>query len=105
MSDLAQTITALGTLVAAIGAVIIGYRNSKAAADAREKARDAANAATAAKLTAEHSQAEIVATKDGVFEVGKKIDGRLDELLELTKQAALAEGRLQGRASERDERP
>ena len=93
MDGLAQTITAIGTLVAAIGAVVIGYRNSRKADAAKEKATAAAAAALIAKEAAEDSKKEIIATKDGVFEVGKAIDGRLTELLEITKQAALAEGR------------
>lgn len=101
MPELAATITALGTLVAAVGALVISWNNRRAASDAREKAAVAAAAAEAAKAAALDSQREIIATKEGVFEVGKQIDGRLTQLLSLTKEAALAEGRLEGAASER----
>lgn len=93
MDGLANTIVALATLVTAIGAAVIGWRNSKKADQAREKAAIAAAAAMTAKEAAEDSKKEIIATKDGVFEVGKQIDGRLSELLKLTESAALAEGR------------
>jgi type II secretory pathway pseudopilin PulG len=105
VNDLPATITALGTLVAAIGALVISWNNRRAAAEAREKAAVAAAAAEAAKLAALDSQREIIATKEGVFEVGKQIDGRLTELLTLTKESALAEGRLEGAATERATRP
>jgi hypothetical protein len=62
------------TLVA-LGALIIGLRNSRKVDDAK---------------------AEIVQTKDGVFELGKAVDGRLKELLEITKSAATAEGHAAG---------
>lgn len=89
----ADTILAIATLVTALGAVAVGWRNSRKADAAKEEAALAAAAALTAKEAAEASKREIVATKDGVFEVGKQIDGRLSELLKLTEQAALAEGR------------
>jgi hypothetical protein len=94
MTDLDYT--QLGTLIAAIAAVLVGFRNSRKADAAREKAVTAAEAAAAAKFAAEASQKEVIATKDGVFEVGKQIDGRLSELLKLTEQAAYAAGKLAG---------
>ena len=96
MSDLANTIVALATLVTAIGAVVIGYRNSLKAEAARERASEAVAAAEAAKVAASRAEVDIIATRNGVFEVGKQIDGRLSELLELTKAAAYAEGKLAG---------
>lgn len=93
---MAETIIAIATLVTAIGAVIIGWRNSRKADEAREKAALAAAAAHTAKEAALASQAEIIATKEGVFEVGKQIDGRLTALLEITRKSAYAEGQLAG---------
>ncbi len=95
MSDLAATITALATLVAAIGAVLVGIRNSR-------KAEVAAIAATIAKEAAEASQREVVATKDGVFEVGRQIDGRLTQLMATATALARAEGIAQGEQAQRD---
>ena len=43
---------------------------------------------------------EIVSTKAGIFEIGKRIDGRLSSLLTITEEAALAKGRLEGQATE-----
>jgi hypothetical protein len=88
--------TDLGTLIAALVAVFLGLRNSRKADDAKDKAVVAVEAANAAKVAAENSQKEIVKTKDGVFEVGAAIDGRLSELLKLTEQAAYAAGKLAG---------
>jgi hypothetical protein len=101
VNDLAAVLTALGVLVAAIGsvsAVVVGYLNRRAMTAAKDKASDAAAAALVAKTAAEDSKREIIATKDGVFELGKQIDGRLSQLLELTRESALAEGRLEGPA-------
>ena len=97
----ATLVGALTAMVAALGGVIVAWRNSKKADDAREKAAVAAAAAQAAKQAAEDMKKEVILTKDGVFEVGKQIDGRLSALLELTKQASLAEGRLEGIASQK----
>lgn len=97
MSDVPQTITALATLVAALGAVLLGWRNSHKADAAKEKAALAAAAAVTAKEAAEASQRDVIATKDGVFEVGKQIDGRLSELLKLTEKAAYAAGLAAGK--------
>jgi hypothetical protein len=82
MADLPATLTALATLIAAVGALFISWRSARSAQDAKT---------------------EIISTKDGVFEVGKKIDGRLTELLKLTEAAARAQGLLNGRAAEKAE--
>jgi hypothetical protein len=88
--------TEIATLIAAVGAVLLSFRNSRSADAAKDKAVIAVEAANAAKVAAEASQKEIVKTKDGVFEVGAAIDGRLSELLKLTEQAAYAAGKLAG---------
>lgn len=88
--------TEIGTLIAALVAVYLSFRNSRKADAAKDKAVIAVEAANAAKVAAENSQREVIATKDGVFEVGKQIDGRLSELLKLTEQAAYAAGKLAG---------
>ena len=93
---MAETIIALATLITATGAVLVGWRNSRKADEAREKAAIAAAAALTAKEAAEASKREIVLTKEGVFEVGKQIDGRLSELLKLTEDSAFARGQLAG---------
>jgi hypothetical protein len=95
MNDIASTITALGTLVAAIGAVILAWRNSQKADEAKVKATLAAEAAAAA-------QREVIATKDGVFEVGRQIDGRLTQLMASATALARAEGVAQGEQRQRD---
>ncbi len=91
MSD--AVLVAIIAAIPATVAVVIGLRNARSAAKA-------AAAAEAAKLAAQTSQAEIVATRDGVFEVGKRIDGRLSELLETSKAAARAQGHAEGVTAE-----
>jgi hypothetical protein len=44
----------------------------------------------------------IIATQDGVFEVGQRIDGRLSELLETTRALSRAEGKAEGEQAQRD---
>jgi hypothetical protein len=96
LEGLPAILVALGTLATAIGALFVSYTNARKADRAAIEATAAAKAAADAKRAAEASQADIVATKDGVFALGPQIDGRLTELLELTRQSALAEGRLEG---------
>jgi type II secretory pathway component GspD/PulD (secretin) len=96
MEGIAAIIVSVGTLIGAVAAAVIAYRNSTAATAAREAAAVAAAAAELARQEAADAKREIVLTKSGVFEVGKAIDGRLTALLELTRTSALAEGRLQG---------
>lgn len=113
MTDIAGTISALGTLLGAIGAFVtalgafwLAYRNSKRGEEARIKAAadvqiakdEAAAAALKAAIAAESAadaKKAIVKVGDDLFVVGKQIDGRLTQLLELTRTSAIAEGRLQ----------
>lgn len=104
MNDLPATLTALGTLVAAVGALYLSFRNSKKADDARDKAIAAAMQAAQAKAEAEDAKGAIVKVGDDLFRVGKQIDGRLSELLELTARASRAEGLEAGRISEKARR-
>jgi hypothetical protein len=85
----AEVIVAVATLVTALGAVIVAWR--------------AAGRAKEAKDAADSNRLEIVATKDGVFEIGKRIDGRLTQLLKTTEELARAQGELVGRAAQKTE--
>lgn len=103
MTD-SSTLTGIAAIIAASGAVVatvLGYLNRRSMGVQREKAAEAAAAAEAARVAAEDSKREIIATKDGVFELGRAVDGRFTELLRVTKAAALAEGRLEGTATEK----
>ena len=102
MDGLAQTITAIGTLVAAIGAVVIGYRNSRKADAAKDKAETAAVAAAVAKEAALASKREVLVVGDRVVEVGKQLDGRLSELLAEARKTSRAEGFSAGEQAQRD---
>lgn len=89
----ADTLTALAAVIAAAGAIVTGilsFLNRKAA-------RDAADRALLAKEAAEASQTAIVRTEQGVFELGRQIDGRLSELLKTTADLARAEGLASGK--------
>ena len=109
MTDIAATLTALGTLVAAVGAVLIGLRNSSKADAAREKAATAAVAAAAAKEAAAESKREIIAVGDKLYLLDKRVDGRLTELLEQARREGIAnadlarfEGHQAGEQAQRD---
>ena len=56
--------TEIGTLIAALVAVYLSFRNSRKADAAKDKAVIAVEAANAAKVAAENSQREVIATKD-----------------------------------------
>ena len=86
--DIPATITALGALVSAIGVILLAFWSYRA----KERAAVAADKATVAAALAAESQKAIIATKDGIFELGQRVDGRLSELLELTRTSAHAEG-------------
>lgn len=93
-TDVPATLTGISTLVAAIGALVVSVLGAWRASSARR-------AADAAKVIAEDSKIEIIATKQGVFELGKQLDGRLKLLLETTASASRAAGRVEGRQEER----
>jgi hypothetical protein len=105
-------LTAIGSIVSALGvalAVVLGYLNRRSALAAKERAEEAAIKATtaaslaaAARSAAEASQAEILLTHGEVVEVGKRIDGRLSELLKSSIAQARAEGRSEGEQAQRD---
>lgn len=58
-------------------------------------------AAERAEASAAESKSAIVRTEDGVHELGKRVDGRLEELLKMTETAARAAGMAAGIAQER----
>jgi hypothetical protein len=95
-TDLPGTLTAIATLIAAISAVVLTWRNAIRARKVQEAAVAAHEAALAAKTIAEASKAEIIAVQGGVYELGKRLDGRLEQLLKLTDAAARASGRAAG---------
>ena len=80
----AETITAIAALVAAIGGIV------------------AAILAHRAKATAEAAEKAVVAVGDNVFELGKRMDGPLSELLSTTRALARAEGVAAGEQAQRD---
>lgn len=99
--DLATLIGALTGMVAAIGALYVAVRNSRKADEARDKALVAATKASDAADEAKASKAAVMLVGDNVVEVGKRIDGRLSELLETARALARAQGIAEGTEQER----
>jgi ribosomal protein RSM22 (predicted rRNA methylase) len=109
---IAAIILAIATLLTAFGALVVSLRNGQKVNDAAvaaesakiiaaDKGAAAVAAAEAAKLAALSSNALLVETNGEIRELGKRVDGRLSEVLALTKAKALAEGRLEGQAAEK----
>jgi len=85
VSDLGGTLGTIGALVTAASAIVaavISYRNSR---------------------KVDGAQKEILVTRGEVVEVGKRIDGRLSELLATTEKLARAQGVAEGRAAQKAE--
>lgn len=83
MSDAVQLVIVTG--IVGIATMII-----KGFIDANAKKVEVVAAAEAAKVAQKLAEVEI------------KIDGRLTQLLEITKKAALAEGKIEGKAEEKE---
>jgi hypothetical protein len=111
-NDVIGILTAVGSVITASGvllAVALGYLNRRASIAAKERSEDAALKATEAASKASEAadlaaanQREIVVIHGEVVEVGKRIDGRLSELLKSTSALSRAEGRAEGEQSQRD---
>lgn len=102
MGDPVPVITAVTALVVAVGALVLNFLKQRSADRAAVAAEDAKAAAMRAAELAEESHAEIIATKKGVFELGKQIDGRMGDLLEAVRKSAHAEGKAEGEQAQRD---
>jgi hypothetical protein len=126
VENVAAVISAFAALVLAAGAFLTARGNARkadaakvaaaleaakaeeAAIEIREQAAAAAAAASAAKQAAIESTAKMVQIGDAVYELGKRVDGRLTELLDAAKalgisqaQEAMAKGIVQGAKAER----
>lgn len=89
--DIPATIAAVGTLVTAVGTILIAFWAYRAKT----------HAARAAELAASN-KGDIAVVQGEVREVGSRIDGRLTALLKSSSDLARAEGVAQGEQSERD---
>jgi hypothetical protein len=85
LASIGTFLAAAGGFVAAVGAFVVANRN-------REKAEAAKVAAEVAAGVARDLKREVVSIGGEVFELGKRVDGRLSELLEASIAKALAEG-------------
>lgn len=102
MLDVPATLNAIAGIGTPLGVILIGYWAYKGKADfesAKIDAEAARVAAEAAKADAALARADMILTKDGVFEIGKKVDGRLSELIEEIKKSSKAEGKAEGLAA------
>jgi Ca2+-binding RTX toxin-like protein len=93
-SEFAATITALGTLIVAIGGATVAVGTFWLAARNRRDARKT-------RQIAEDNKAELVRVGDKIYRLSENVDGKLTRLLDLTEKAAHAEGRLEGIAAEK----
>jgi hypothetical protein len=103
--DVPATITAIAAVITAVGFIvtaILTFMNRRATMAARDRATVAADAAVAAQTAIESSKRDLVETANGIFEVGKKLDGRLTQLLEAATALARAEGKAEGEQAQRD---
>jgi len=91
--DWPATITALGALITAVGVIVIAFLNYRRAE--HERVHRAAQ-----EELLRDGNTELVRTNKGIFALGKQLDGRLQELLEVTESAARAQGVLEGRAAQ-----
>lgn len=97
---MAETLTALAAVITAVGVIVIGFLTYRRTSRADTVAAKAADAAVQAQSAAMDAKAAVVETKDGIYQIGKRIDGRMDELLAAAKATAHAAGMLEQR--ERD---
>ena len=101
MDDLPATIAAFTALIVAVGAFVLNFLKDRHAERAARAAEHAATAAELAAASAELSNAKLVEIDGKIFNLGKAVDGKLTKLLDLTREAALAKGRLEGAAIEK----
>ena len=104
-----ELIVAMTGMVAAVGALVNTFRISRKSDEAKTAAIEVAVRAELAAAEAAAAATAIIETKDGIFEIGKKLDGRLqalldakDELLAASVAKARAEGQASGEQAERD---
>lgn len=93
--DAAGLITAVGTVITALGVILVGwwtYHAKVQASRTETKAKEAKDAAEA-------SLAKLVATEAGIYELGKRIDGRMDELLVSARESGHTAGMAEQKAN------
>jgi hypothetical protein len=98
----------LGTIATAIGVVIVAVLRFRDAQERRSDRKEdviavaaAETAAKDAKVAAESSNAALAEIDGKIYKLTEQVDGKLAALLNLTREAALAKGRLEGAATEK----
>jgi hypothetical protein len=87
LDDVASIIGAIGACITAVGVILVAWWTYRG----RERTAKAAEAAEA-EVAAEHNTATLVATQAGIYELGRRIDGRMDELLMSARESGHAAG-------------
>jgi hypothetical protein len=105
-----EVITTIGTIATAVGVVIVGFLRYRDRRETAAENHDATLAADAARLAVEDANAKLIEIDGKIFNLGKAVDGRLTALIAaieknaaLRVEAALAEGKLAGVATEKAE--
>lgn len=88
IDDVASLVGAIGSVITAVGVIVVGWWTYRG----KERAAKATEAAEAAQKAAEANTRALVATRDGIYELGKRIDGRMDELLISARESGHAAG-------------
>ena len=101
MTDAPATIAAITALLVAVGAFVLNFLKERASEKAAAAAVRAAAAAESAREAAEANNAQLAEIDGKIYKLGKAVDGKLTKLLDLTREAALAKGRLEGQATEK----
>jgi len=91
ITDLAGIIAAVGSVITALGVILVGYWAYKGK-----------NRADDAKRASENNNARIVELDGKLYTLGVNVDGRLSELLRVSTEAARAQGVAEGEQAQRD---
>jgi hypothetical protein len=96
-----EILTTVGTIATAVGVIVVGFLRYRDRRETRAENHEATLAATAAKEAAESAGSKLAEIDGKIYKLTVQVDGKLQKLLDLTREAALAKGRLEGAAQER----
>ncbi len=87
-----------GTIATAIGVVIVAVLRFRDAQERRAAIAAAKMAAQEAKAAVESSNAALAEIDGKIYKLTEQVNGKLAQLLALTREAAFAKGLLEGKA-------
>jgi hypothetical protein len=93
--------TTIGTIATAVGVIVVGILRYRDRRETAAENRVATKAALEAKDAAESADAKLAEIDGKIYRLTEQVDGKLSKLLDLTRESALAKGRLEGIASEK----